>query len=76
MTPNTERERMATLVDLKAEVERNTAVVASAITLIDGLADRIEDLKNDPVELQALADQLRSDSSLLGDAVAANTPAE
>lgn len=67
---------MATLADLRTAVEANTAVVQSAITLIDGLADKIEDLKNDPEELQALADQLRSDSTLLGNAVAVNTPAE
>jgi len=67
---------MADLDSLKAEVERNTAVDQSAITLLTGLAAQIESLKTDPAALQALADQLRGSSDSLAAAVAANTPAQ
>lgn len=66
---------MADLAGLKAEVERNTAVDQSAITLLNGLAAQIESLKTDPAALQALADQLKASSNDLAAAVAANTPA-
>lgn len=59
---------------LKAEVQKNTTVTQSALALIQGLADQIVALKDDPVQLQALADQLRGDSSALAAAVTANTP--
>lgn len=58
------------------EVTRNKDVDASAIALLNGLAARIESLKQDPVALQALADELKASSSALADAVTANTPAE
>jgi hypothetical protein len=61
---------------LTAEVQRNTSVDQSAITLLQGLAAQIEALKSDPVKLQALADSLRGSSDALAAAVAANTPAE
>jgi hypothetical protein len=60
---------------LTAEVARNTAVDESAIALIQGLATRIEQLKADPVALQALADELRQKNDRLAEAVTANTPA-
>lgn len=61
---------------LQTEVERNTEVDQSAIVLLQGLAAKIEELKTDPVKLQALADSLRSSSDSLAAAVVANTPAE
>lgn len=60
--------------NLRVEVERNTSVDDSAITLLTSLAARVEELKNDPVALQALADQLTSSSDALAAAVTANTP--
>jgi len=60
---------------LTAEVTRNTDVDASAIALINGLAAKIVELKNDPVALQALADSMKASSNALADAVTANTPA-
>ena len=60
---------------LEAEVSRNTTVDQSAITLLQGLAAQIEQLKTDPVKLQALADSMRGSSDALAAAVAANTPA-
>jgi hypothetical protein len=67
---------MATdLSGLTAEVTRNTEVDDSAVALINGLATQIEQLKTDPVALQALADSMRASSDKLAAAVAANTPA-
>jgi hypothetical protein len=63
------------LSPLTAEVTRNTEVDQSAITLLNGLAAKIEELKADPVALQALADQLKGSSDTLAAAVVANTPA-
>jgi phage host-nuclease inhibitor protein Gam len=62
--------------DLQAQVERNTEVDNSVVTLVNGLAAQIEALKNDPRKLQAFADQLRANNDNLASAVAANTPAD
>jgi hypothetical protein len=61
---------------LTAEVTRNTEVDAGAIALINGLAAKIVELKNDPVALQALADSMKGSSDALAAAVTANTPQE
>ena len=66
---------MADLTNLTAQVKANTDVEASAIVLLNGLSAQIASLKNDPVALQALADQLKTSSSALADAITANTPA-
>lgn len=60
---------------LRAEVERNSSVDDSAIQLLIQLADKIEELKNNPTELQALVESLRAQSDALAAAVVANTPA-
>ena len=62
------------LDELAVAVAAMTTTTESAITLINGLADQIEDLKDDPAQLQALADTLRADTTKLSDAVVANTP--
>lgn len=68
---------MATdLTALTNEVARVTAVSASAIVLINGLAEQLAAIKNDPVAIQALVDQLDASSDALAAAVAANTVAE
>jgi prefoldin subunit 5 len=67
---------MLQLETLTAEVTRTKEVAMSAVTLIQGLATKIEELKADPVALQALADELRTSSDALGAAVAANTTPE
>lgn len=64
------------LTTLSTQVERATAVSASAVLLINGLAEQIAALKNDPVAIQALADQLAASSDALAAAVSANTVAE
>ncbi len=64
----------AELDALTAQVTRMTNVSASAVTLINGIAARIEAAKSNPVQVQALADELRTDADRLGAAVTANTP--
>lgn len=61
---------------LEQEVARVTSVDESAVALLTGLAAKIEELKNDPVKLQAFADSLKTNSDSLAAAVTANTPAE
>lgn len=68
---------MATdLNSLRAEVERNTEVDQSAITLLNGLSQQLAEIKNDPQAVQELSDQLRNSSDQLAQAVTANTPAQ
>jgi hypothetical protein len=62
--------------DLQDEVASNTSVTTSATALIERLADEVENAQNDPGELQAIVDQLRTNGQSLSDAVSANTPAE
>lgn len=63
------------LTKITNEVTETKGIIQSAVTLIEGLAGQIRDLKDDPAALDALADSLDSDSSALAAAVAANTPA-
>lgn len=60
---------------LRLEVERNSSVDDSAIQLLIQLADKIEELKTNPAELQALVESMRAQSDALAAAVVANTPA-
>jgi len=60
---------------LTQAVADDTSVDQSAITLINGLAAKIDAAKNDPAALTALSAQLKQNSSALAAAVAANTPA-
>jgi TolA-binding protein len=61
---------------LRRRVEEATAVNQSAITLINGLAQQIRDLKEDPAKLEELAQRLDASSNALAAAVSANTVAE
>jgi hypothetical protein len=45
------------LDDLQAEVARNTDVEQSALTLIQGLRDQLDQAGTDPVKLQALREE-------------------
>lgn len=68
--------KMATdLTKLTEEVTEIKTVSQSAITLIQGISQRLEEAKTDPVKIQALADELDATSAALAAAVAANTPA-
>jgi len=64
----------ASLDDVAREIEENDDAIDSAVELLATLSNQIEELKNDPVALQALADQLDANSKKLADAVVANTP--
>ena len=66
---------MADLTELTAAVAANSDAVASAIVLLNDLADKLEAVADDPAEIAALADQIRSDSAALAAAVVENTPA-
>ena len=58
---------------LTDQVKKNTDAEASAVVLIQGLATQIASLKNDPVALLQLSDQLKASADALGAAVVANT---
>lgn len=64
------------LSTLQSEVAETLSVQQSAIVLIQGLAAKIVELKDDPAALQALADSLDASSNALSAAVVANTPAQ
>lgn len=66
----------AALERITQEVAETKTAVESAITLINGLAQQIRDNAEDPVALNALADELDAQQAAIGEAVAANTPAE
>lgn len=66
----------AELDRLTTEVSEIKTVADSAITLLDGLAEQIRMLKDDPARLAALADELDGKATDLAAAVTRNTPAE
>jgi hypothetical protein len=61
---------------LQAAVEKNTVVNAGAVELIKGIAAQLIVLKQDPVRIQAYADELNQKSDVLAAAILENTPAE
>ena len=63
------------LIVLQEQVSKVETVDQSAIVLIQGLAEQIAELKNDPAAIQALADRLNASATALASAVTANTPA-
>ena len=70
-------ERRAKLAELRAAVEENVTVGQSAVTLLNGLTARIQELLDagaDSTEIQAVLDEINGDTQALSEAVAANTP--
>lgn len=65
---------MTDLSALQAEVQQNTDATASITSLVEGLAQQLRDAAGDPAAVQALADQLDANTSLLVASVQANTP--
>jgi peptidoglycan hydrolase CwlO-like protein len=61
--------------NLTSRVERCNTVMDSAAALLGTLSTEIAKLKNDPVQLQALADRLNAETDELAAAVASNTAA-
>lgn len=70
-----ERKMSAQLDALQAQVEQNTDLEASAVTLIEGLAAQIADAANDPVQIAALSAKLQTSATALAAAITANTTA-
>lgn len=72
-----ENEMSAEMDDLTAKVAANGEVDASAIVLLQGLKQMLDDAiaSGDPAALKALSDSLGAQQSDLSAAVAANTPA-
>lgn len=65
----------ATLDDLKAKVDAEVTLEQSAETLLSGLSAQLAAAKNDPVKIQAIADELDTNSASFAAAITANTPA-
>lgn len=63
---------------LKTEVAENKEVIGSAIALLKGLKQRLDDAiaSGDPAELTALSNALDTQSKDLAQAVVENTPSE
>ena len=68
---------MAALDDLRNTVAQNRDVTESAITLLEGLKQKLDDAiaSGDPNALAQLSADLGSETTRLADAVTANTPA-
>ena len=66
---------MAQLDTLEAQVRANTDVEASAVVLIQGIADRIAAAGVDPAKLAELTASLKASGEALATAVIENTPA-
>lgn len=65
------KELIVTHLDsLRTEVAALTQVVDSATYLIDGIANRLEEFKDDPAEIQNIVDELRANRESLATAVA------
>lgn len=71
---------MSSLDDLQAQVAQNTSAEASAVTLINGLAQKLEDALNSGAnsaqqseQIAAIAAELRASVSPLAAAITANT---
>jgi hypothetical protein len=69
---------MSVLDTLNDAVARNKTVTDSAVTLLQGLKQRLDAAiaSGDPAKVQALSDALGAETSTLADAVTANTPAD
>ncbi len=66
-------ETMKTQLDaLRAEVEQNRTVIGSAVTMIDGLADKVEASAGDPMAVAQVVSMIREDRMKLAQALAEN----
>lgn len=65
---------LATLADLKAKVDAQGTVITSAVTLINGISAELKAAlaSNDPAAVQAIVDELDTQSTELAAAVANN----
>ena len=73
------QEQLKMAVDLsalQAQVQQNTTVEQSAVTLIQGLAQQLQAAQNDPAAIQSIINSLNSSANSLADAITANTPSQ
>lgn len=68
---------MSALSTLQTEVAENREVMASAVVLLKGLKEKLDEAiaSGDPAELQKLSDELDANTNALASAVTENTPA-
>lgn len=73
-----ERKQMATIDDLKREVAEQRTVTTSAIALLAGLKQRLDEIADNPSEdeIRALAADLDAQQAELAAAISANTPVD
>jgi hypothetical protein len=64
------------IATLEAEVSEMKTVQQSAVTLLQGLKQRLDDAGTDAVKLAALSADIDSSTNALAAAVTANTPAD
>lgn len=72
-----EKRIMTALDNLRDQVARNKSVTDSAIVLLQGLKQKLDDAiaSGDPAAVQAVSDSLGTETDSLAAAVTANTPA-
>jgi chromosome segregation ATPase len=64
------------LTRLQAEIAENNSAIASAVTLLNQIADELRAQSGNQDAVNALADQLSGQSDALAAAVVANTPTQ
>lgn len=67
---------MADLTQLIQDVQNNASVIESAITLLQGLKEKLDAAGTDATKLAELSASLESQTNSLAAAIAANTPAD
>ena len=65
----------ADLDHLETSVKADTDATSAVLTLIQGIVIQLASMKNNPVRLQGLIDQLNANAGALSKAVFENTPA-
>jgi methyl-accepting chemotaxis protein len=60
--------------ELKDVVEQNTTLSQSLIALATQIADKLDEVADDPAEVRAFAAQIRANNQNMSDWVLANTP--
>jgi len=74
---NTKINQMANeLQTLQQEVAENNTVMQSAIALLQGLKQRLDEAGTDPAALAQLSADLDANTNALAEAVTANTPSQ
>lgn len=66
---------MATIDDLITQVQNQTTITSSAVTLLNGLSAQLASAGTDPTKLANLASAIKTNTDALAAAVKENTPA-